>query len=336
MRVTIRPLSRTFAVAAGETVLGAALRAHLNLPHSCKRGSCASCRARLISGEISYPAGPPAALASGAVDPGEVLLCQAVPKSDLVVEARDVRRISDVTTQSLPCRVTALERLAPDVMRVLLRLPAVARFRYLAGQYLDVMLADGRRRSFSIATPPHDAKRLELHVRRVAGGDFSAFVFDAMAPGTLLSIEGPLGQFAYREHAGPAILVAGGTGFAPIKAILRHVLEQGSRRPLILYWGARRTVDLYEAAWIRAMAARYRTLTFVPVLSETASADSGGLRTGWVHEAVLADHPSPAGFEVYAAGPPAMIEAIRSSFPRHGLPPEALHFDSFDYAAEVK
>jgi CDP-4-dehydro-6-deoxyglucose reductase, E3 len=335
MQVTIQPLGRTFALAAGETVLAGALRAHLNLPHSCKRGSCGSCRARLISGAIGYPGGTPAALATGVVAADEVLLCQAVPHGDLVVEARDVRQVGEVTTQSLPCRVAALERLAPDVMRVLLRLPAVAAFGFAAGQYLDVMLADGRRRSFSIATPPHDAKRLELHVRRAAGGEFTAFVFDAMTPGTLLSIEGPLGQFAYRDGGGPAILVAGGTGFAPIKAILRHVLERGLTRPLTLYWGARREVDLYEADWVRAMARRYPTLRFVPVLSETAPEAAAGIRTGLVHEAVIADHADLRAAELYAAGPPAMIEALRAALPGRGLAPERLHFDSFDFAPDA-
>jgi CDP-4-dehydro-6-deoxyglucose reductase len=335
MQVTIQPLGRTFAVAAGETVLGGALRAHLNLPHSCKRGSCGSCRARLISGTFEYPGGTPAALTSGVVEAGQVLLCQAVPRGDLVVEARDVRRNTEVTTQCLPCRVAAMERLAPDVMRLLLRLPAVTGLHFAAGQYLDVVLADGRRRSFSIATPPHDAKRLELHVRRAAGGEFTAFVFDAMTLGTLLSIEGPLGQFAYREAAGPAILVAGGTGFAPIKAILRHVLERGSTRPLTLYWGARHALDLYEAQWVRMMAARYPTLRFVPVLSEAAPSAAGGMRTGLVHQAVVADHPDLSAAEVYAAGPPAMIDALRAALPGLGLSPDRLYFDSFDFAPDA-
>jgi CDP-4-dehydro-6-deoxyglucose reductase, E3 len=334
MQVTIQPLGRRFGVAPGETVLAGALRAHLNLPHSCKRGSCGSCRARLISGAIDYPT-PPAALTSGVVAADEVLLCQAVPRGDLVVEARDVRRIAEVTTQSLPCRVAAMERLAPDVMRVTLRLPAVAAFRFAAGQYLDVMLPDGRRRSFSIATPPHDARRLELHVRRAAGGAFSAFVFDTMTPGALLTIEGPLGQFAYRDGTGPAILVAGGTGFAPIKAILRHALEQGSTRPLTLYWGARRTVDLYEAEWLRSMTARYPTLRFVPVLSETAPAEAAGIRTGLVHQALVADHADLSRADVYAAGPPAMIDALRASLPGQGLAPDRLYFDSFDFAPDA-
>jgi CDP-4-dehydro-6-deoxyglucose reductase len=335
MQVTIRPLGRTIGVAAGENVLAGALRAHLNLPHSCKRGSCGSCRARLISGAFDYPGGPPAALTSGVIEPGEVLLCQAVPRGDLVVEARGVQRITEVTTQSLPCRVAAMERLAPDVMRLLLRLPPVAQFRFAAGQYLDVMLAGGRRRSFSIASPPHDAARLELHVRRAAGGAFTASVFEAMTIGTLLSIEGPLGQFVYRDGPGPAILVAGGTGFAPIKAILRHVLERGATRPLVLYWGARRAVDLYEADWLRAMVARHPTLRFVPVLSDSAPGDAGGLRTGLVHEAVVADHADLSEAEVYAAGPPAMIDALRAALPGRGLAPDRLYFDSFDFAPDA-
>ena len=223
-------------------------------------------------------------------------------------------------------------------MQVWLRLPAVERLRFHAGQYLDVLLEGGRRRSFSIASPPHDSGLIELHVRRVTGGGFTERLFaaaDALAPGALLRIEGPIGQFVYRDGSAPMIMVAGGTGFAPLKSMLRHVLETGIRRPLHFYWGARQTQDLYEEAQVLQWQQRFPQLTFTAVLSEAARTEATHRRTGWVHEAVLADHPRLDGAEVYAAGPPAMIEALRASFPQRGLAPERLYFDSFDYAPDV-
>jgi len=354
--VRIRPHDRTIHVRAGQPVLEAALAAGLNLPHSCKSGHCSSCRALLRAGEIRYPAGRPAGLTAEEERTGHVLLCQARALSDLVVEARLSASVADVEIKTLPCRIARLTALAPDVMQVLLRLPAVETLRFHPGQYLDVLLEGGRRRSFSIASPPHDSDLIELHVRRVAGGGFTARLFGLsdpgqgaaqlvacgddsaqpalgpLEPGALLRIEGPIGQFSYREGASPALLIAGGTGFAPLKSMLRHVLERGIQREIHLYWGARQRQDIYEEARVLEWTRRYPQLRFSAVLSEAKQAGAEHRRLGWVHEAVLADHPSLEGFEVYAAGPPAMIEAIRAIFPGRGLRAERLYFDSFDYA----
>lgn len=344
MHVTLRPQDRTLEARDRETILDAALRAHVNLPHSCKGGNCGSCRARLVSGNVRYPRGTPLGLSADEVERGYVLLCQAVPTTDVVVEAREIRRVTDVEVKSLPCRVERMQRLAPDVMALSLRLPAIEDFRFEAGQYLDVMLDDGRRRSFSIASPPHDAGVLELHVRRASRGEFTMHVFETMRPGALLRIEGPLGQFVYRDpdvpaaqHASlaPAIFVAGGTGFAPAKSMLRHALETGGKRPLHLYWGARHEVDLYEDAWVRERVARFPHFRYTPVLSMPEGDEASRHRTGLVHEAVLADYADLQGHDVYAAGPPAMIAALREHLPSHGLEPGALHFDSFEYAPDA-
>src|SRR5215470_3057772 len=248
--VRIEPHGRRILVAEDRAVLDAALAAGLNLPHSCKSGHCASCRARLRSGEIHYPNGRTAGLTEAEAQQGDILLCQARPRSDLVVEARIIANVADVEIKTLPCRIARLERLAPDVMQVFLRLPAVETLRFQPGQYLDVLLDGGRRRSFSIASPPHDADFLELHVRRVPGGDFTVAVFERLQVGALLRIEGPIGQFIYRQSAAPALMIAGGTGFAPVKAMLRHALERGSPRELHFYWGARQAVDLYEESLV--------------------------------------------------------------------------------------
>ena len=337
MELTLRPQNRTLRLVPGRPVLEAALAARINLPHSCKGGSCGSCRARLLAGAVDYPRGAPLGLSASESAAGYVLLCQAVARGDLVVEAREVRRVADVEIKNLPCRVERLEPLAPDVMGLYLRLPLIEDFRFQAGQYLDVMLPGGERRSFSIASPPHDAGLLELHVRRVGGGAFTPQVFATLAVGALLRIEGPLGQFVYREPddasaAGPLVLVAGGTGFAPLKAILRQLLETGARRPLNLYVGARQAVDLYQHDWIGERCARFPELRYVPVLSQPAPGEAARFRTGLVHEAVLADFADLASAEVYAAGPPALIAALQATLPGRGLAPGRLYFDSFDYA----
>ena len=340
--VRIEPHGRTLRVTPGQPILQAALSAGLNLPHSCKSGHCGSCRARLLAGAIHYPNGPPLGITAEEVGRGDILLCQARAHSDLTVQARLIASVADVEIKTLPCRIARLTPLAPDVMQLWLRLPAVERLRFHPGQYLDVLLENGRRRSFSIASPPHDSEALELHVRRVNGGGFSERLFGAAAgvgslgTGALLRIEGPIGQFSYREGLGPVLMVAGGTGFAPLKSMLRHMLETGIRRDLHLYWGARHTQDVYEEALVLEWVRRHPQLKFTAVLSEASAAEAAHHRAGWVHEAVLADYPELARFEVYAAGPPAMIEAMRTHFPRHGLSTERLYFDSFDYAPDAR
>ena len=340
--VRIEPHGRTLRVTPGQPILQAALSAGLNLPHSCKSGHCGSCRARLLAGAIHYPDGPPLGITAEEVGRGDILLCQARADSDLTVRARLIASVADVEIKTLPCRIARLTPLAPDVMQLWLRLPAVERLRFHPGQYLDVLLENGRRRSFSIASPPHDSEALELHVRRVNGGGFSERLFGAAAgvgslgTGALLRIEGPIGQFSYREGLGPVLMVAGGTGFAPLKSMLRHMLETGIRRDLHLYWGARHTQDVYEEALVLEWVRRHPQLKFTAVLSEASAAEAAHHRAGWVHEALLADYPDLARFEVYAAGPPAMIEAMRTHFPRHGLSTERLYFDSFDYAPDAR
>jgi CDP-4-dehydro-6-deoxyglucose reductase, E3 len=340
--VRIEPHGRTLRVAGTQAVLDAALAAGLNLPHSCKSGHCGSCRARLLSGETRYPNGRPLGITALEEAGGQVLLCQARPLSDLTVEVRLVASVTEVEIKTLPCRIAHLAPLAPDVMQVMLRLPTVERLRFEAGQYLDVLLEGGRRRSFSIASPPHDSGLLELHVRRVSGGGFTQRLFGDGAPagaaltvGSLLRIEGPIGQFGYRAGSGPLLMVAGGTGFAPLKSMLRHILETGIRRDVHFYWGARHAADVYEEARVLEWAGRHPQLAFTAVLSEATVAERRHHRAGWVHEAVLADHANLSAFEVYAAGPPAMIEAMRAVFPRHGLAAERLYFDSFDYAPDA-
>ncbi|MBS0393798.1 MAG: 2Fe-2S iron-sulfur cluster binding domain-containing protein [Proteobacteria bacterium] len=335
MDLTLHPERRTVPLAPGRPVLESALAARVRLPFSCRGGSCGACRARLLAGQVAYPRGRPLGLSDADVGAGIALLCQAVAQTDLVVELDQVRPAGEAEVKTLPCRVERIEALAPDVRAVFLRLPAIEEFRFEAGQYLDVLLPGGLRRSFSIASPPHDAAPIELHVRRVPGGAFSERVFRALAPGALLQVQGPLGHFVYREPdgaAGPLLLVAGGTGFAPIKSILRHLLERGLTRPVHLYVGARHEADLYAHDWIGGQCAAQPRLRYVPVLSMASAAEAARHRTGLVHEALLADFASLADAEVYAAGPPPMVAALRATLPARGLPAGHLHVDAFEYA----
>jgi CDP-4-dehydro-6-deoxyglucose reductase len=330
--VRVTPHGKIVRVKAGQSILEAALDAGLNLPHSCKSGHCSSCRARLLAGHVRYPQGTPLGLTAEEERTGHVLLCQARPLSDLTVDVRLVAAVTEVEIKTLPCRIAHLNPLAADVMQVFLRLPSVESLVFQPGQYLDVLLEDGGRRSFSIASPPHDAELIELHARYVPGGGFTERLFKELRPGALLRIEGPIGQFVYRAGTAPLILIAGGTGFAPLKSMLRHVLEHGVERQIYFYWGARRQEDLYEEALVLQWARKYPQLHFSAVLSEAGAQVAGGRQLGWVHEAVLGRHPNLGLFDIYAAGPPALIEAIRASFPAAGARANALFFDSFDYA----
>jgi CDP-4-dehydro-6-deoxyglucose reductase, E3 len=330
--VRITPHGRCVRVQPGQSVLDAALDAGLNLPHSCKSGHCSSCRARLLAGTVHYPLGTPLGLTAEEARTGHVLLCQARPLSDLSVDVRLIEAVSEVEIKTLPCRIERLNALAVDVMQVFLRLPSVESLVFQPGQYLDVLLEDGGRRSFSIASPPHDAKLIELHARHVPGGGFTERLFKELRPGALLRIEGPIGQFVYRAGAAPLILIAGGTGFAPLKSMLRHALESGVAREIYFYWGARRQEDIYEEALVLEWARKFPQLHFSAVLSQADVAGAAGRTLGWVHEVVLERHPDLTLFDIYAAGPPALIEAIRATFPAAGARANALFFDSFDYA----
>lgn len=330
MKVTALPSGREFEARVDEPVLGAALRQHLNLPHSCKGGSCGTCRVRLLSGRIAYPHGRPPGISADEETDGFALICQARALDDLVIETREIRYVTDVEIRSLPCRIQRMQRLAPDVMGLWLRLPAVEPFAWQAGQYVDVMLPGERRRSFSLANPPHDSALLELHVRRAPGGAFSEQVFTTLAEGALLRIEGPLGQFIYRPGERPLLLVGGGTGYAPLKAILRQVLESEGRRDVTLFWGARTRADLYDEPWLRTLAGKHPRFRYFPVLSEQR--DEPAYESGFVHEAVVRRVAGLAGFDIYAAGPPAMIDAVRAALPPRGADPARIFFDSFDYA----
>ncbi len=336
--VTLRPSGRSFPVGAGQTVLEAALAQGVVLPYGCRTGTCGTCRARLVSGEISYPGPQPLGVTESEAAAGQILLCQARPETDLVLDARELTAAADIRIRTVPCRVERMERLSHDVMGLYLRLPAVERLQFLAGQYVDIILKDGHRRSFSIANPPHDDALLELHVRHVPGGSFSELVFERMKEKALLRLQGPLGSFYLREDSTrPILMMGGGTGFAPLKGMLRHALEHAAiSRPVHLYWGARRPQDLYQHALVESWTQRYPNFRYTAVVSHPEAGDRWEGCSGWVHEALLAEHPDIAEHDVYLSGPPPMIEAAHTAFTAAGLPDAYLYYDAFEFAPEVR
>ena len=336
-QVTLAPGGKQFRVEDDETVLAAALRQGIHLPYGCRTGSCGTCRAHLTEGRSHYPDGPPLALTALEMRAGEALLCRAVPLTDLCVDAQEIDAMANLRVKAMPCRVARLDRLAHDVMGLFLRLPAVERMQFLPGQYIDILLSDGHRRSFSLANPPHDDALLELHVRNVPGGMFAKRVFTELKEGTLLRIQGPLGTFFLREDSGrPIIMVAGGTGYAPIQSMLRHVFEQDRKREIVFYWGARALRDLYADAKLKAWGRSQPGFRYVPVLSEPMPEDQWTGRLGFVHQAVIDDFPDLSAHDIYLSGPPPMVQAARTAFPAKGADLLHIYSDSFDFPAEVR
>lgn len=340
-QVLVQPGKHQFQVQPGQTVLEAALAAGIVLPYSCRTGGCSTCKGKVVSG--SYEAGqfPAQILSPEELSQGYTLFCQARPTADMVVEATEVRLASDIPLRKLPARVQTMERVVADVMILTLQLPANMQFSYYAGQYVELILQDGRRRSYSMANAPHTGSPLELHIRHMPGGVFTDHVFGTgdtqMKERDILRLEGPFGSFFLREESvKPIVLLASGTGFAPIKALVEHMLHKHIRRPVALYWGVRRPCDLYMDALARAWEQALPGLRYVPVVSDALPEDDWRGRVGLVHEAVLQDLPDLSNYQVYSCGTPVMVEAARRDFClQGGLPPEEFYADAFTSEADL-
>lgn len=332
-RITIKPSNHAFETQDDETVLEGALREGFVIAYGCRNGACGTCKGKVLEGLVDYGTYQEATLPESDKAQGYALFCQAKPLTDIVIECREVSAVKDIQVRTLPCRVQKMDQLAPDVMRIQLKLPANERLQFLAGQYLDILMRGGMRRSLSMANAPHDDAVLELHLRNY-GGPFSQYVFGKMKEKEILRFEGPLGTFFLREDSEkPIVLVASGTGFAPIKAIIEHALHKGLSRPMTLYWGGRRRGDLYLDHLPRKWE-RDHGITYVPVLSEAHPEDQWTGRTGFVHRAVMEDFPDLSGYQVYACGAPVMVEAAHKDFTSAcGLPGEEFYCDAFTPAA---
>ena len=340
-QITVQPSGRGFEAGSDETLLAAGIRAGIGLPYGCKDGACGSCKCRKVSGIVVHGPHQEKALSAAEEAAGLILTCCGTAQSDVVLESRQVTEAGAFPVKKMPVRVNELHRLSPDVMQLVLQLPANDSFQFHAGQYVEFLLRDGSRRSYSMANAPHTraapaqaqppvGATMELHIRHMPGGKFTDHVFGAMKEKEIQRIEGPFGSFYLREDsAKPMVLLASGTGFAPIKALIEHMQHKGVDRPATLYWGGRRPHDLYMDAWVREQLARMPQLRYVPVVSDALPEDGWTGRTGFVHRAVLEDVPDLSAYQVYACGAPIVVDSARRDYLQAGLPEDEFHADSF-------
>ena len=340
-QVTLKTSGKQFTVNPDENLLEAALRQGINLPYGCKNGACGSCKGKILEGQVNHGQHSESALSKADETAGGILFCCAHPQSDLLIEAREVQGAGDIAIRKVPCRVNTISKPSIDVAVLKLQLPAAERFQFLAGQYLAFLLKDGQRRAYSIANAPEQEGPLELHIRHLPGGLFTDFVFGAVTPALkekdILRFEGPLGSFFLREDSKkPIIFLAAGTGFAPIKSIIEQMQIKKIERPIHLYWGGRRPNDLYMNALCESWAKEIANFNYIPVISDALAEDHWKGRTGFVHQAVIDDHPNLKGFQVYACGAPVMVNAARNDFAaKCQLPDEEFFADSFTSAADL-
>ncbi len=337
--ITVQPSGRTFSAQSDETLLAAGLRQGIGMPYGCKDGACGSCKCKKISGEVTHGNHQEKALSAAEEANGFVLTCCATAHSDVVLESRQVTEEGAFPIKKMPVRVMSLEKKSDDVMVVKLQLPANDVMQFHAGQYVDFLLRDGDRRSYSMANAPHTlvagSPAIELHIRHMPGGKFTDHVFGAMKEKEIQRIEGPQGSFYLREDSNkPIVLLASGTGFAPIKAMLEHMQHKGITRPTRLYWGGRRPGDLYLHDWVKAQLAAMPHVTYIPVVSDASPQDAWTGRTGFVHLAVLQDTPNLSGFEVYACGAPIVVDSARADYTQAGLSNDDFYADAFTSAAD--
>ena len=345
-QVNVLPSGRQFSCDADETILSAALRAGIGLPYGCKNGACGSCKGQLMEGTVAHGSHQQKALSDDEEAQGSALFCCAVPQTNIIIEAREIADSGDYPIKKIPCRVAKMEKLTDDVMLVSLQLPATERLAYRAGQYIEFILKDGKRRSYSMASAPHLDQQIDqqigqqiaLHIRHMPGGMFTDQVFSTMKERDILRFEGPHGSFFLREDSEqPIILLASGTGFAPIKALIEHMSDQQYTRPVWFYWGGRRPKDLYMHELCLTWAQSLPHFNYIPVLSEATEADQWLGRTGLVHHAVMEDHKNLENHQVYACGAPVMIDAAKRDFVAQcDLPIDAFFADSFTSEADSK
>jgi CDP-4-dehydro-6-deoxyglucose reductase len=333
--ITFKPSERSFTAAAGETMLAAGIRLGIGMPYGCKDGACGTCKCKKLEGIVVHGVHQSKALSDEEEASGYVLTCCGVAHSDVVLESRQVTQAGAFPIKKFPTRVRLMERKSPDVMLLNLQLPANDNFAYHAGQYVEIILQGGVRRSYSMANAPDTklagADGLELHIRHMPGGKFTDTVFSSMKEKEILRVEGPYGSFYLREDSTkPMVLLASGTGFAPIKAIIEHMQARGITRPATLYWGGRRPSDLYMDAWLKDKVAEMPNLRYVPVVSDALAQDAWTGRTGFVHLAVLQDFADLSNHQVYACGAPIVVDSAKAAYTtRAGLPEDEFYADAF-------
>jgi NAD(P)H-flavin reductase/quinol-cytochrome oxidoreductase complex cytochrome b subunit/ferredoxin len=339
-QVAMHPGPARVGARHGETLLEAGLRAGLALPYDCRSGGCGVCVCTVLNGRFDHGPYQEAALTAAMRARGQALMCCAVPLEDMEIEVEGVASLAAEDVQALvrySARVQRMQRLSADLMLVWLELPSGQHIDYKAGQYINIVLADGAKRAFSFATAPRDTAAppstagdvIELHIRLVPGGRYTTHVFEQMKEGDTVEFEGPLGRFTLHDSERPILMVAGATGFAPIKSILEDAFRRGVQRPIALYWGVRKESDLYLQDLLARWQAEQSQFRYVPVLSDLGPDDVWGGRRGFVHQALLEDHPDLSGHEVYACGSVRMVQAAVPDFLAHGLGEQYCFSDAF-------
>ncbi len=330
-QVLVHPFAQAISVRDGETILDAGLRQDLALSYECRNGACGLCLCTVLQGEVDQGPFQPHALTDAMRARGQALMCCAKPLGDLEIDVEFEGAVAVVRRPVLEytARVETLEHVSDELVRLRLTLPEGRTLAFKAGQYINILLDDGQRRAFSFANPPQRNEAIELHVRRIPGGRFTGHVFTEMRVGDTLRFEGPLGDFTLRESTHPILFVAGATGFAPIKSIVEDAFARGLVRPMWLYWGVRRRVDLYAQQLAEMWQREHPNFHFVPVLSHAQASDVWDGRTGFVHEAMLEDFPDLQGFEVYLCGSVKMVESAVPAFLAQGLGEDLCFTDAF-------
>ena len=312
-----------FACAADQNVLDAALQAGIEMPYSCRKGVCGNCAGGVPSGDVQCPP-------SDVAPAGQRLLCQCVPLSDLVIEPGAWHRIDPSARKTYAVKVHRNTLAADDVSILALRLPAGKRAKFKAGQYVQVMLPDGSRRSYSLANPPHESDTLQLHVRHVPGGQFTQIV-GGLATGATLQVELPFGSFELKEEtSAPMVCVVGGTGFAPVKSLLDDMVKKGVRRPVTLIWGGRDRNGLYLMSAVERWRGLWPDFRFIAAIEDGADAAALDAFHGRVDAALRAQVESLAGHELYCCGAPPMVNAVKAvAVDELGLDPHHFFSDVF-------
>lgn len=330
-KITIQPDGAIFDLKSSQTILEGAIAAGITIPYGCRNGACGSCKAKVLSGKVHCEEFQQSAMTDDEQENGWTLCCKAYATEDVTIEARISKTDSDIPQSKItPVRVEALEKLNHDVMRMYLKLPGNEKLNFIAGQYIEFIMADGSRRAFSIASPPH-APLIELHLRLIEGGKFTHFVFEEMQEKSIHRIEGPIGQFFLRESEKPIIFVSGGTGFAPIKSVIEDMFEKGNQRTIYLYQGVRKFEDLYMDELCQSWNQKYSNFNYIPVFSEIEE-NHNNLRTGFVHQAVIDDFQLLADYQVYCCGAPILVETAFNDFVKNGLPEAEFFADAFSFS----
>lgn len=336
-QITVQPSGHQFSCESDETILSAAIRAGIGLPYSCKNGACSSCKGKVLSGQVVHGPHQERALPAEEEANGMSLFCCAKPESDLTIEAREIVRDSEYPVKKVPVRISTLDKLTDDIMVMTLQLPTNGTFQFRPGQYIEFMLRDNKRRSYSMANIPREDNFLTLHIRHMPGGLFTDSVFSTLKERDILRFEGPFGTFYLKEDSDkPIILLATGTGFAPIKAIVEQLQKNGSVRPVRLYWGARRPADLYMNTLCEEWANILPNFTYIPVVSQAQPEDAWTGKTGYAQNALMQDIPDLSAYEVYACGSPRMVESAQHDLIKQcHLPEDAFFADAFTSEADI-